>query len=258
MDFFDHQDRARRNTGRLVVLFVLAVLGILASTYLVVAAVLTGASGSPEAMMQPPLLAGIGLGVLAVVGGGSLFKLAQLAAGGQVVALHLGGRLLSGDTRDPVEQRVLNVVEEMAIASGTPVPPVYLLDNEPNINAFAAGYSPGDAVIGITRGCAEKLNRDQLQGVVAHEFSHILNGDMRLNIRLIGILHGILLVGIVGYYLLRSGAYGHRSSSRKGGNPLPLMGLGLMLVGFIGTFFGRPVHAEPGWYCRGTEGDRRL
>jgi Zn-dependent protease with chaperone function len=266
MDFFDHQDRARRNTGRLVLLLALAVLGTIALTYVIVVACTVGfqqyaqaqthgvlfdeqVRGSPtlRTLLRLDLLMYVGLGVLAVVGGGSLFKVAQLAGGGgQAIALHLGGRLIGPDTRDPTERRVLNVVEEMAIASGTPVPPVFIMDSEPGINAFAAGYSPANAVIGVTRGCAERLSRDQLQGVMAHEFSHILNGDMRLNIRLIGMLHGILLIGMIGYFIFRSALYsGRYGGSRRGGNPLPLIALGggLMAVGFIGTFFGQIIKA---------------
>src|SRR4029078_766900 len=94
--------------------------------------------------------------------------------------------------------------------SGTPVPPVYILDKEPGINAFAAGYTPQDAVIGVTRGCAQHLSRDELQGVIAHEFSHILNGDMRLNIRLMGILFGILLIALPGQQVLEKTRGGDR------------------------------------------------
>ena len=129
------------------------------------------------------------MGTLALIGGGSLYRIASLAGGGHTVAELMGGRLLHPQTTDPDERKILNVVEEMAIASGTPVPPVYLLEHEDGINAFAAGHSPNDAVIGVTRGCIRNLTRDELQGVIAHEFSHILNGDMRLNIRLIGVLY---------------------------------------------------------------------
>jgi Zn-dependent protease with chaperone function len=133
----------------------------------------------------------------------------------------------------------MNVVEEMAIASGTPVPPVYVLE-EAGINAFAAGYSPSDAVIGVTRGAIETLNREQLQGVIAHEFSHILHGDMRINIRLIGILHGIMVLGIIGYYLMR-GSYVRSRSKDSGG--VVMIGLGLLVIGYVGTFFGNLIKA---------------
>ncbi len=255
-DFFARQDAARRNTTRLVVLFVLAVLAIMVSIDLLLAATMGYASGGPEgaprdywAIATDPGLVGLSvIGTLFVVGGGSLFKVAQLRAGGRVVAEELGGRLLHPDTADLTEQQLLNVIQEMAIASGTPTPPVYLLDREPGINAFAAGFTPSDAVIGITRGAAERLTRDELQGVVAHEFSHILNGDMRLNIRLIGILHGILVIGMLGYFVLRAGmfsGYGRRRSRDQGGAALAILalGVGLAAVGFFGTFFGNLIKA---------------
>ena len=152
------------------------------------------------------LVSGVAIGVLAVVVLGGLFKRSQLRRGGRVVAEALGGREINLNTRDADERRILNVVEEMAIASGTPVPSVYVLEEE-SINAFAAGYQTNDAVIGITRGTIRHLTRDELQGVVAHEFSHILHGDMRLNMRLISILHGILIIGLLGGSVLRSMRY---------------------------------------------------
>jgi Zn-dependent protease with chaperone function len=254
-DFFDRQDAARRNTTRLVILFGLAVLAIMASIHVLLAVTLGYVAGDPRAGVidwglaaDPQLIGLVVVGTLLVVSGGSLFKTAQLRAGGRAVAEQLGGRRLTPDTTVPTEQRVLNVVEEMAIASGTPAPPVYLLDDEEGINAFAAGFTPNDAVIGVTRGTAERLTRDELQGVIAHEFSHILNGDMRLNIRLIGLLHGILVIGLLGYFVLRMSVFsgrGGRRSRQERGNPLPLLalGAGLMVVGFFGTFFGNLIKA---------------
>jgi len=253
-DFFQRQDIARRNTTRLVVLFILSVLAIMVSIDLLLAATMGYLGRDPETgaidwtlAADPQLVALSVVGTLIVVGGGSLFKIAQLRGGGRVVAEELGGRRLNPDTAVPSEEQLLNVVEEMAIASGTPAPPVYLLDNEDGINAFAAGFTPEDAVIGVTRGTAERLTRDELQGVIAHEFSHILNGDMRLNIRLIGLLHGILIIGILGYFILRMAAfssYGRRRSRREG-NPLPFLalGAGLAAIGFFGTFFGNLIKA---------------
>ena len=174
--FFEHQDAARRNTKRLVFLFGLAVVAITALLY-ALAVVLSGV-GQPDPYTgevaivlrwwQPDLLVGVVLATFVVVAGGSLYKISQLRGGGAVVAEALGGTLISSDTSDPDQRRLLNVVEEMAIASGTPTPPVYLLRDEPGINAFAAGFAPGDAVIGVTLGSVQKLSRDELQGVIAH------------------------------------------------------------------------------------------
>lgn len=238
MDFFRSQDIARRNTVKLVVLFSLALLSLIAITNLLI---MFGLGVFAETINVPMferidwrLFAGVTAAILAVVGFGSLYKIISLSGGGARVAEMMQGRLVVSGTQNFAEQKILNVVEEMAIASGTPVPPVYLME-EDAINAFAAGYSPADAVIGITRGAIEKLSRDELQGVVAHEFSHILHGDMRLNIRLIGILHGIMVLGMMGYYLMRSASHSRRS--KNGGN-IVVVGLGLMVIGYAGTFFG--------------------
>jgi Zn-dependent protease with chaperone function len=188
------------------------------------------------------MFAMVAAGVAVVVAAGSLYKIAALSSGGKAVAEMLGGRLLSQNTEDYHERKILNVVEEMAIASGTPVPPVYMLP-EQGINAFAAGFSPGDAVIGVTEGTAKYLSRDELQGVIAHEFSHILNGDMRLNIRLIGLLHGILVIGMIGYFFLRSMSYSGRQRN-NGAIAVLALGLGLMAIGFGGSFFGNLIKAS--------------
>ena len=252
-DFFQRQEHARRSTTRLVLLFGLAVLAIIASLELLLAATMGYLSRNPDtgavnwsAVTDPSLIVVSVVGTLLIVGGGSLYKIAALRAGGGAVAEQLGGRLLTVGTADPVEQRLLNVVEEMAIASGTATPPVYLLDHEDGINAFAAGFTPADAVIGVTRGTATRLDRDELQGVIAHEFSHILNGDMRLNLRLMGLLHGILVIGMLGYFVLRMSFYtGGSRRSKDGNSGLPLMaiGAGLAVIGFAGTFFGNLIKA---------------
>jgi Zn-dependent protease with chaperone function len=161
----------------------------------------------------------------------------------------LGGRRLLPNTTDLNERRLLNVVEEMAIASGTPVPPVYVMDQEPGINAFAAGFTVDDAVIGVNRGTIEQLNRDELQGVIAHEFSHVLNGDMRMSLRMIGLLHGIQLIALIGYFILRSLSWGSSSSRRDkegGGAQVAFLaiGVGLLVVGSIGLFFARLIKAS--------------
>lgn len=251
-NFFERQTTARRNTKLLVVLFLLAVLGIVGATF-AAATLAIGAyrqkydalAGQPQAFpWQIPLVASGG--ALALVGGGSLFKVVELrAGGGRGVASRLGGKLLTHQTGDFQEKRLLNVVEEMAIASGVPVPPVYLME-EQAINAFAAGYSPSDAVLGVTRGTLNQLNREELQGVIAHEFSHVLNGDMRMSIRLIGILHGILLLGLVGQIFLRSMAYGGGRRDRNGGSgmlAILAIAVALIALGYIGTFFGGLIKA---------------
>jgi Zn-dependent protease with chaperone function/uncharacterized tellurite resistance protein B-like protein len=243
MDFFAQQDRARRNTSLLVLLYALAVACIVIAIYIVVRIIFNSAPSSHVdstiQLWDAGQFAVVTVVVLGMVLVGSLFKTMQLSKGGKAVALSLGGRPVAPDTRDPAERRLLNVVEEMAIATGIAVPQVYLLDNENGINAFAAGFTTRDAVIGVTRGCVQQLSRDELQGVIAHEFSHIVNGDMRLNIRLMGILFGILMLTLVGRILLRSAYLGGRSSrsDKKGGNPLPLLGLALIIIGYIGVFF---------------------
>jgi Zn-dependent protease with chaperone function len=255
-NFFENQDAARRNTKRLITLFCFAVIAIAGMLYLL-AVLLTGVE-QPDPntgqmvisplWWQPDLALGVAIATIIVVGGGSLYKIAQLRGGGTVVAEALGGTLIPSGTRDADERRLLNVVEEMAIASGIPAPPVYLLRDESGINAFAAGFAPGDAVIGVTRGCVQRLSRDELQGVIAHEFSHILSGDMGLNIRLMGVIHGILIIGIIGYFLLRSSLYSgssRRSNSRdNSGMAIVAAGLGLMVIGFLGTFFGNLIKAS--------------
>jgi Zn-dependent protease with chaperone function len=248
MDFFQAQDSARRNTTSLVVFFALAVLSLIVFTNLLVM-VLFGFLDTNNQPVTLSVIAAqfdwetfllIGAAVAFVILAGSAYKTMALSAGGTAVAESLGGRLISQSTTDLHERKALNVVEEMAIASGTPVPPVYLLEGERGINAFAAGFAPGDAVVGLTRGTITYLTREELQGVIAHEFSHILHGDMRLNIRLVGILHGILLIGLIGYFVLRS----VRGGSNKNAAPIMGLGLGLMIIGFAGTFFGNLIKAS--------------
>lgn len=242
MDFFAHQEEARRRTKWLVFYFAAAVVCIIAAVHTGLCA-LTG-----QQLDNWDVLWITAAGVLAVVATGSLAKIAELAKGGRAVAEMLGGVPLSPTTRDPSERRLLNVVEEMAIASGMAVPEVYVLEDGA-INAFAAGYGTRDAVVGVTRGCVERLSRDELQGVVAHEFSHILHGDMRLNIRLIGLLNGILFLAVIGGVLMRIAVHstGHRSRNDKGGGSLVMLviaaGLVLYAIGWIGVFFGKLIKA---------------
>lgn len=249
MNFFEHQDRARRNTRYLIFLLIAAVFSLVAITTLLFAALAyfgeeqhnaaTHLHGIMHAL-SPSAFLWIAVGVGSVVVLGSLFRFAQLRGGGKSVAEAMGGRLLAGNTQDADERKILNVVEEMAIASGTAVPPVYLIEEE-SINAFAAGYHPQDAVIGITRGCIQSLTRDELQGVIAHEFSHVFHGDMRINMRLVSLLYGILVIGLIGEFLIR--AAGNRSVSRsnsKDNSPAAILalGVGLLVIGYTGIFFG--------------------
>jgi len=244
MDFFSAQDRARKRTGRLILLFVLAVVSLIIMTNLLVMLVfgmfwVNSHTGAPAAPFNWTVFMAIGAGVLLVICGGTYYKINALSGGGDAVAAMFGAEPVFDDEQDFQRKRLVNIVDEMAIASGTPVPQVYVLQ-ESGINAFAAGFTAADAVIAVTEGALQSLNREQLQGIIAHEFSHILNGDMRINIRLVGILHGILLLGIIGRQMLR----GSRSSSRsKNGGSVVLLGLGLIVVGYVGTFFGNLIKA---------------
>jgi len=178
------------------------------------------------------------VGTAAVILVVSTVNTARLAGGGQAVAKMVGARLVAPATVEPLERRLRNVVEEMAIAAGVRVPAVYVMDGERGINAFAAGWEVSGSVVAVTRGTLETLTRDELQGVVGHEFSHILNGDMRLNVRMIGVLAGIVFIGSIGEFIMRS-----TRESRKGGQ-LFLAGLALLIVGYVGLFFARLIKAS--------------
>jgi Zn-dependent protease with chaperone function len=249
MDFFARQDKARKKTKWLVIYFILAVAAMIIAIYIAALLIFSGVQSQhhhyneeqPQLVLwNPQLFLGVALGTLAIVFIGSSYKTMALAQGGSAVSEMMGGRLVKPNTTDPDERKLLNVVEEMAIASGVPVPQVYVMDDEEGINAFAAGHKSGDATVTVTRGCMKLLLRDELQGVIGHEFSHILNGDMRLNLRLMGILFGILCLAIIGRVLLQTARGGGRG---RGQNPLPLLGLVLLLVGYIGVFFGRLIQA---------------
>lgn len=265
MDFFEAQARAKRRTGPLVALFCLAVAGTIAALYFAFVGctaylglranshgggleaypgVGLGADG-PIEWWQPGALIAVSLLVIPTVLFSALYKWSQLRAGGPAVAADVGGRPVPPDTKDPRERTLLNIVEEMSIAAGLPAPAVYVLPNESAINAFAAGYTRSDAAVAVTRGTLERLNRDELQGVVAHEFSHILNGDMRLNTRLVSLLYGILSIVIIGRGFLRSSFYLARSSDSSNKNgagiaiPVMLAGLVLVVIGGLGLLFAR-------------------
>jgi Zn-dependent protease with chaperone function len=243
MDFFAQQARVRGSSRRLVALFVLAVIAIVAA----IDAVVWFAMGHHPADGEPArsnlsLLFTSSAVVLGGIGFSSLFRIMSLSDGGKAVAESVGAVPVPPDTRDPQLRQLRNVIEEVAIAAGVPVPDIYLMEEEPGINAFAAGYSASDAAVCVTRGCLDNLSRDELQGVIAHEFSHVLNGDMRLNIRLMGLLFGILVLAIVGRKVIWFG--GGRSNRRDGGSgQVWMIGLALIVVGYIGYFFGRLIQA---------------
>lgn len=241
MDFFAQQARVRGSSRRLVVLFALAVIAIVAAIDAVVWFAMghRPVDGEPAASNLPLLFAS-SAAVLAGIGLSSLFRIMSLSGGGGKVAESVGATPVPPDTRDPSLRRLRNVIEEVAIAAGVPVPDIYLMADEPGINAFAAGYSAADAAVCVTQGCLDKLTRDELQGVVAHEFSHVLNGDMRLNIRLMGLLFGILVLAIVGRKVIW---FGGGRGSRRGGGQVWMIGLALMVVGYIGYFFARLIQA---------------
>jgi Zn-dependent protease with chaperone function len=250
VDFFERQDKARRNTKLLVFYFVLAVLSLLLAVNVAVSLIFTAfgnyglmirglspVSSANELSLpwsQAELLFWVTIGTLVVILIGSVSRTLQLARGGSAVAELLDGRLINPNTSDADERKLLNVVEEMSIASGVPVPQVYVMDGEAGINAFAAGHSASDAAVSVTRGCMKLLSRDELQGVIGHEFSHTLNGDMRLNLRLMGLVFGILCLAVIGRVLVRA---------RRTKYPMPLVGLALIVIGWAGVFFGRLIQA---------------
>jgi Zn-dependent protease with chaperone function len=247
LNFFEQQELARRNTRVLVLLYALAVVAVAAA----VSAVAAGAYLMARAQRAPvpPSLAdvpsslwwGAALGTLAVILAVTVVQSLRLGSGGETVARMAGGREVTPGTRDPLERRLLNVVEEMAIASGARVPKVYVLPGEAAINAFAAGTEQANAVVAVTRGTLESLNRDELQGVIGHEFSHVLHGDMRLNLRMMGVLAGIVFLGALGVFLMRGA--GRTGGRRDGAAAVLAVGLGLFAVGYTGLFFARLIKA---------------
>jgi Zn-dependent protease with chaperone function len=265
MDFFEAQERARKRTKRLVLLFAFAVLGTVLGGYAASWFLLNKVGAyqgytrdsygrrvyrettASRPVFDPRLFLMVTGGTLAVVGGASLFKWSQMRAGGSAIAEMVGGRAVDLKTTDLRERKLLNVVEEMSIASGIPMPAVYVLEDEPGLNAFAAGLTTSDAAVAVTRGTLDKLTRDELQGVIAHEFSHILNGDMRLNVRITAIVFGILVIGLIGRGILQAVGRGRIRSGggKKDGGVVVFLaiGLALMILGYIGYFFGRLIQA---------------
>ncbi|NND65939.1 MAG: M48 family metallopeptidase, partial [Gammaproteobacteria bacterium] len=272
MNFFEQQDLARKRSRRLVWLFILAVAVVVWAVISVVAILTSGgvtgyvevlgetmpiqSTGFPLAWYGLPkaqwfaehagLAWGTGLGTTGFIGLASLYKVAKLRGGGQVLAQEIDATAITPDSTDPLHRRLYNVVEEMSIASGVSVPLVFVMEEESAINAFVAGYKNSDAVLVVTRGCLERLSRNELQGVIGHEFSHILNGDMRMNIRLVGLIFGLIALGFIGRVILRSLRYRrYRGGNNKGNGMAAVIGLGLALyiIGYVGVFFGRIIRA---------------
>ena len=236
MNFFAYQAQARRQTRRMLVMFALAVIVIVAAIDVVLLAVVDrdGEGIGPGGLVLASAA------VLLVIGLGSLYRISTLRGGGAAVARQLGGTQVGADARNFAHRRLLNVVEEISIAAGVPMPDVFVLEQEAGINAFASGYAPTDAAITVTRGALEKLTREELQGVIGHEFSHVLNGDMRLNIRLVGIVFGIVVIATIGRKIAELAAHGR---GKDAAGPA-LVGLALFVVGYVGVVLARMIKAS--------------
>jgi Zn-dependent protease with chaperone function/uncharacterized tellurite resistance protein B-like protein len=238
MNFFEHQRAAKGTTLKLVFLFVVAVVALVAGIDGAVAIAMAYKDFDESAILGVVVV--VTAATLLLIGGRMFFKMLSLRQGGAAVAVSLGAVPVDPTTTDPQLRRFVNIVEEMALASGVPAPRLFVMPQEPGINAFAAGFTPADAAITVTGGALAQLNRDELQGVIGHEFSHILNGDMRLNIRLIALLAGILLVGMIGLRFLQ---FGGRGSDSKGALPIVAVAFAMMALGFVGVFFANLIKA---------------
>jgi len=259
VDFYAYQAAARRQSRAFVVLFMAAVAVVVIALDAVIFTVLAARSSGAAAygaqygtasvdpldfaMRNPGAVLVVSLLIIGVIGLASLFKSAQLRGGGAVVAQSLGGVRVERDTADPARKRLRNIIEEMAIASGVPVPEIYVLEQEPAINAFAAGHTPANACITVTQGAIDHLNRDELQGVIGHEFSHILNGDMRLNIQLMGAIFGLLVIAIIGRLVFNFAPRGGDRDRRGGSLGWIGVGLAAMVLGYLGLLAGRMLQA---------------
>jgi len=258
LDFYAYQATARRQSRLFVVMFLAAVAAVVIALDAVICTVLAARSSASTygghygdasldplqfAMRNPDTVFAVSVLIIGVIALASLFKSAQLRGGGAVVAQSLGGVRVERDTADPARKRLRNIIEEMAIASGVPVPEIYVLEQEPAINAFAAGHTPANACITVTQGALDHLDRDELQGVIGHEFSHILNGDMRLNIQLMGAIFGLLVIAIIGRLVFNFAPRGGNDRDRRGGLGWMGVGLAAMAVGYLGLLAGRMLQA---------------
>jgi len=257
VDFYAYQAAARRQSRLFVLMFMAAVAVVVIALDAVIFTVLAARSSASAyggeygeavgplefAARNPDAVLAVSLLIIGVIGLASLFKSAQLRGGGAVVAQSLGGVRVERDTADPARKRLRNVIEEMAIASGVPVPEIYVLEQEPAINAFAAGHTPANACITVTQGALDHLNRDELQGVIGHEFSHILNGDMRLNIQLMGAIFGLMVIAVIGRLVFNFAPRGGNDRDRRGGLGWVGVGLAAMALGYLGLLAGRILQA---------------
>ncbi len=244
-NFFKQQELARKNTRTMLLLYALAVIAVVLAVDVALGIAWSwgmAETGRLRTSVPGGLYVAGAAGTFALILVASLYHILRLREGGEAVARMVGARRVAPDTRDLLERRLLNVVEEMAIAAGVRVPAVYIMPEEQGINAFAAGYDVSNSVVAVTRGTLQTLNRDELQGVIGHEFSHIVNGDMGLNIRMMGVLGGILFIGAIGEFLMRSAGSGrNRKDSGSGG--VFMFGLALLAIGYIGVFFARLIKA---------------
>jgi Zn-dependent protease with chaperone function len=261
IDFFTRQDYARKLSQRLSWLFFAAVIGTILLVNVLTHVVIVQAEKNVRIRDgnyysvesdgrsywhadKVKIQLYVTLVTLAIIIGGSWYKFRELRGGGYAIAYGLGARPARPDS-DAKERQLVHVVEEMSLASGVPMPEVFVLDNEQGINAFAAGQTQHDAVVAVTRGTLDQLSRDELQGVIGHEFSHILNGDMRINMRMIGLLHGILLIALIGRMVMNTAFHSRSSSQDKNNGNLPifLFGLLVLLIGSLGHLFGQLIKA---------------
>jgi len=248
MDFFSRQAKAIKQTRILVVFFVIALVLITVAVnfiFYLVLATQTSSATELDSWLQQDYWIYISLITFAVIILTSLFRSWQINSNPSAIIKMMEATPVTPSTTNPKQKQLVNLVEEMAIASGMPIPKIYIMKNEQGFNAFVSGLKPSAAILVVTQGLLDNLTRQQLQGVIGHEFSHILNGDMRLNLRLIGVIAGILVLGQIGQVLLRGGRYGSRSTSskRSEGSAIVFIGLGLFVVGYIGLFFGRIIKA---------------
>lgn len=259
MNFFENQERARKKTFLLVMLLLIAVLLIVLAINILIIVVFTLMHNEDLAHLTANIRRDEFISfctntavivtpvVLFVIFLGTIIKMFMLNNGGLSIAEMVKARPVDVNTDNLLEKRFINVVEEMAIASGISVPHLFVMENEKGINAFVAGYSPEDTVLVVTQGALEQLNRDELQGVIGHEFSHIFNSDMHINIKLIGIVSGIVMISQMGSFILRNMRFRSSSSNSKDDNKLQIVilisGIGLLVIGYIGLFFGRWIKA---------------